>query len=123
MQIQSNLFAPSTTKAPGGSSSNVKSSRQVEPSHQVEQSQKSQGLEASQQVTHGQTDNENSQQHALSAPPQNPSPEELESRLGAKLEYEQQTQGTEGAVAHYLANQHAAQREAIQQMVGIDTYA
>ncbi len=123
MQIQSNLFAPSTASASGVSSSNVKRS-QVEPTHQVEQSQKSQGLdEVSQQVNLGQADDESSQQHALSAPTQNPAPEELESRLGAKLEYEQQTQATEGAVAHYLANQHAAQREAIQQMVGIDTYA
>ncbi|WP_246033116.1 hypothetical protein [Shewanella canadensis] len=122
MQIQPNLFAPSTANTAGISSSNVKRS-QVEPTHQVEQSKKSQGIEVSQQVTLGQTDDESSQQHALSAPPQNPAPEELESRLGAKLEYEQQTQGGDGAVAHYLENQHAAQREAIQQMVGIDTYA
>jgi len=123
MQIQPNLFAPSTGNTSGISSSNVKRS-QVEPTHQVEQSQKSKGLEASQQVGHGQVDSESSQQQdVLSAPLVNTAPEELESRLGAKLEYEQQTQGTEGAVAHYLANQHAAQREAIQQMVGIDTYA
>jgi|GEM_PF-5059154 len=122
MQIQSNLFAPSTASTSGVSSSNVKRS-QVEPTHQVERSQKSQGLEVSQQVNLGQTDGESSQQHVLSVPPQNPAPEELESRLGAKLEYEQQTLATEGAVAHYLANQHAAKREAIQQMVGIDTYA
>jgi len=122
MQIQPNLFAPSTANTPGVSSSNVKRS-QVEPTHQVEQSQKSQGLGASQQVAHDQADSESSQLDVLSAPLVNAAPEELESRLGAKLEYEQQTQGGDGAVAHYLANQHAAQREAIQQMVGIDTYA
>ncbi|BAJ02446.1 hypothetical protein [Shewanella violacea] len=52
-----------------------------------------------------------------------PTPEQLASRLGAKLQYDQHTQASEGAVAQYLTNQHAAEREAIQLMVGIDTYA
>ncbi|WP_299806855.1 hypothetical protein [uncultured Shewanella sp.] len=47
----------------------------------------------------------------------------LQSRLGAHVEYENQTSGQRGAVAQYLINQHAAKREEIQQMVGIDTYA
>jgi len=47
----------------------------------------------------------------------------LTSRLGAHVEYENETQGHRGAVAEYLTNQHAAKREEIQQMVGIDTYA
>ena len=47
----------------------------------------------------------------------------LQSRLGAHVEYENQTRGQQGAVAQYLINQHAAKREEIQQMVGIDTYA
>lgn len=47
----------------------------------------------------------------------------LTSRLGAHIEYENKTQGHRGAMAEYLTNQHAAKREEIQQMVGIDTYA
>lgn len=47
----------------------------------------------------------------------------LKSRLGAHVEYESHTGGQRGAVAQYLINQHAAKREEIQQMVGIDTYA
>ncbi|MDB2386508.1 hypothetical protein N9W21_04105 [Shewanella sp.] len=47
----------------------------------------------------------------------------LSSRLGAHLEYETSTGGHRGAIAEYLTNQHAAKREVIQQMVGIDTYA
>ncbi|MCG9730665.1 hypothetical protein L1D44_12560 [Shewanella sp. Isolate13] len=47
----------------------------------------------------------------------------LQSRLGAHVEYERHTGGQRGAVAQYLINQHAAKREEIQQMVGIDTYA
>ncbi|MCK8045259.1 hypothetical protein MSG37_10195 [Shewanella sp. 1CM18E] len=47
----------------------------------------------------------------------------LQSRLGAHVEYENQTAGQRGAVAEYLIHQHAAKREEIQQMVGIDTYA
>lgn len=47
----------------------------------------------------------------------------LESRLGAHLEYERDTQGQRGALAEYLSNQHAAKREEIQQMVGVDIYA
>ncbi|MGS0680085.1 hypothetical protein ACVBIL_02875 [Shewanella sp. 125m-7] len=47
----------------------------------------------------------------------------LQSRLGAHVEYENHTGGQRGAVAEYLVNQHAAKREEIQQMVGIDTYA
>ncbi|QQX78460.1 hypothetical protein JK628_12775 [Shewanella sp. KX20019] len=47
----------------------------------------------------------------------------LKSRLGAHIEYENETRGHRGAVAEYLTNQHAAKREEIQQMVGIDTYA
>ncbi|WP_375087938.1 hypothetical protein [Shewanella youngdeokensis] len=47
----------------------------------------------------------------------------LKSRLGAHIEYESDTRGQSGAIAAYLTNQHAAKREEIQQMVGIDTYA
>ncbi|QYJ96136.1 hypothetical protein K0J45_11220 [Shewanella alkalitolerans] len=48
--------------------------------------------------------------------------ESLEERLNAKLEYDQQTGGSRGAIGQYLLHQHAAQRDAISQMVGIDTY-
>lgn len=47
----------------------------------------------------------------------------LQSRLGAHVEYENNTAGHRGAVAEYLLHQYAAKREEIQQMVGIDTYA
>lgn len=48
---------------------------------------------------------------------------QLDARLDAKLEYEQNTQAKLGAITTYLHHEHAAQREAISQMVGIDTYA
>ncbi|QYJ92265.1 hypothetical protein [Shewanella spartinae] len=48
--------------------------------------------------------------------------ESLEERLSAKLEYDQQTGGSRGAIGQYLLHQHAAQRDAISQMVGVDTY-
>ncbi|GIU03728.1 hypothetical protein [Shewanella morhuae] len=47
----------------------------------------------------------------------------LQSRLGAHLEYEQDTRGHQGAIAQYLQTQHAAKRDEIQQMVGVDLYA
>ncbi|ASJ96583.1 hypothetical protein [Shewanella marisflavi] len=47
---------------------------------------------------------------------------ELSDRLSAKLEYDQNTQTSRGAIGQYLMHQHAAQRDAISQMVGIDTY-
>lgn len=46
----------------------------------------------------------------------------LQSRLGDLLEYEQNTRGHQGAIAQYLQTQHAAKREEIQQMVGVDIY-
>lgn len=51
------------------------------------------------------------------------SAQNLQSRLGARLEYEQNTRGHHGAIAQYLQTQHAAKREEIQQMVGVDIYA
>ncbi len=53
------------------------------------------------------------------------STQNLQSRLGAQLEYERNTQGHQGqgAIAQYLQTQHAAKREEIQQMVGVDLYA
>ena len=51
------------------------------------------------------------------------SSQNLQSRLGAQLEYEQSTRGHQGAIAQYLQTQHAAKREEIQQMVGVDIYA
>lgn len=53
----------------------------------------------------------------------NSSAMQLDARLDAKLEYEQNTQAKQGAISTYLQHEHAAQREAISQMVGIDTYA
>lgn len=47
----------------------------------------------------------------------------LQSKLGAHLEYEQDTRGHQGAIAQYLQTQHAAKRDEIQQMVGVDLYA
>lgn len=49
--------------------------------------------------------------------------DDLDSRLDALLEYEQQVQSHKGAIAQYLLTQHAAKREEIQLMVGIDLYA
>ncbi|WP_153913501.1 hypothetical protein [Shewanella sp. TC10] len=56
----------------------------------------------------------------------------IKSAVDAKLQYDHQTssnpqqhhsQGSAGAIKEYLLNQHATQREQIQQMVGIDLYA
>ncbi|GIU27128.1 hypothetical protein [Shewanella colwelliana] len=49
--------------------------------------------------------------------------QDLDAKLDAKLEYERNTQAKQGAISSYLLNEHAEQREAISQMVGIDTYA
>jgi len=51
------------------------------------------------------------------------SSQNLQLRLGTRLEYEQNTRGHQGAIAQYLQTQHAAKREEIQQMVGVDIYA
>ncbi|WP_076537708.1 hypothetical protein [Shewanella sp. UCD-KL21] len=63
---------------------------------------------------------------------------EFDSKLDAKLQYDNdmasatrdkpfkdhcQTLASAGAIQEYLINQHSAQREHIQQMVGIDLYA
>ncbi|WP_285165023.1 hypothetical protein [Shewanella goraebulensis] len=56
----------------------------------------------------------------------------IKSAVDAKVQYDNQTstnaqqhhsQGSAGAIKEYLLNQHAVQREQIQQMVGIDLYA
>lgn len=51
------------------------------------------------------------------------SSQNLQLRLETRLEYEQNTRGHQGAIAQYLQTQHAAKREEIQQMVGVDIYA
>ncbi|QYK00046.1 hypothetical protein [Shewanella psychrotolerans] len=48
---------------------------------------------------------------------------QLNARLDAKLEYDKNTQATQSAISTYLLHEHAAQRDSISQMVGIDTYA
>jgi len=47
----------------------------------------------------------------------------LDERLSAKLAYDKQTRGNQGAIAQYLLTQYADKREQIQKMVGIDLYA
>ena len=47
---------------------------------------------------------------------------QLSARLDAKLEYDKNTQATQSAISTYLLHEHAAQRDSISQMVGIDTY-
>ncbi|MCE9678606.1 hypothetical protein LZP69_05290 [Shewanella sp. AS1] len=46
----------------------------------------------------------------------------LSDRLDAKLEYDRQTQSSDYAISAYLKCEYAAKRDAISQMVGIDTY-
>jgi hypothetical protein len=41
----------------------------------------------------------------------------------ARVEYDSDTYSQRGAIAQYLSTQHFAQRDEIQQMVGIDLYA
>ncbi|NRD73833.1 hypothetical protein HQQ94_11405 [Shewanella sp. VB17] len=90
--------------------------------HQLEHGKKSQGLENS----HFESMTVNGDEAHLPTKmlsTESMTAELLSARLGAKLEYEQSLQGSEGAVGEYLANENAAAREQIQQMVGIDTYA
>jgi hypothetical protein len=47
----------------------------------------------------------------------------LQLKRDAKLEYDNNTRTQQGAIASYLNTQHAAKRDEIQQMVGIDLYA
>jgi hypothetical protein len=47
----------------------------------------------------------------------------MELKRDAKLEYDNNTRTQQGAIASYLNTQHAAKRDEIQQMVGIDLYA
>ncbi|QLE85786.1 MULTISPECIES: hypothetical protein [Shewanella] len=48
---------------------------------------------------------------------------DMAAKQQAQLEYDQNANTHQGAIGAYLTNQHAEQRDAISQMVGIDTYA
>jgi hypothetical protein len=127
MQVQQNIFGTSqahssSVPSSNGSSSNIKPNSSIDAAQQVERAKRSQGLDSHQIESVGVNRDEVDTQveGQLS---ELTTPEQLESRLGAKLEYERALQGSDGAVAHYLANEYAAAREEIQQMVGIDTYA
>ncbi|NRB23309.1 hypothetical protein [Shewanella sp.] len=127
MQIQTNhynvLKSGSSSIAPASIDAiTLTPSERVESSSRVEQLDK---VHASPQreETRERAAEGLSNEPLLASQVQSPAPDPLASRLGARLEYEQQTQASDGAVAQYLTNQHAAEREAIQQMVGIDTYA
>ncbi|AQS36461.1 hypothetical protein Sps_01293 [Shewanella psychrophila] len=127
MQIQTNhsnvLKSGASSIAPASLDAiKLNTGNRVESSSRVQQSDKVQGLAQREEVRENDSD-ESSSKQAMAVDIQSPIPDPLASRLGAKLQYEQQTQTSEGAVAQYLTNQHAAEREAIQQMVGIDTYA
>ncbi len=127
MQVQQNIFGTSQAHSssapnPNGASSNIKPNSNIDATQQVERAKRSQGLDSNQiDSTRVSQDDVETQLEVQLA--EQTTPEPLESRLGAKLEYERALQGSDGAVAHYLANEHAAAREEIQQMVGIDTYA
>ena len=127
MQVQQNVFGSSQAHSssvpnPNGANSNIKPNSNIDATQQVERAKRSQGLDSNQidSTRVSQDDVETPLDVQLS---EQTTPEPLESRLGAKVEYERALQGSDGAVAHYLANEHAAAREEIQQMVGIDTYA
>lgn len=127
MQIQPNIFGTSQAHSssvpnPNGPSSNIKPNPSIDATQQVERAKRSQGLDSSRIESSGVSRDDAATQLEIQLS-QQITPEQLESRLGAKLEYERALQGSDGAVAHYLANEHAAAREEIQQMVGIDTYA
>jgi len=47
----------------------------------------------------------------------------LSAKQQAHVEYDSDTYSQRGAIAQYLSTQHSAQRDEIQQMVGIDLYA
>ena len=127
MQVQQNIFGTSQAHSSSVLSSNapspnIKPNSSIDAAQQVERTKRSQGLDSSQIESAGVNRDDVDSQLEVQLFEQT-TPEQLESRLGAKLEYERALQGSDGAVAHYLANEHAAAREEIQQMVGIDTYA
>lgn len=123
MQIQANIFDTSRPKTSATAVDATKTNSTVEPSGFIEAIEKAKRIStegiASQSPS---SEQENSEQH-LALEPQLPTPEQVDSRVDAKLQYEQNTQSADGAVAQYLTTQHAEEREAIQQMVGIDLYA
>ncbi|MEC4724355.1 hypothetical protein HWQ46_02180 [Shewanella sp. D64] len=127
MQVQQNIFGTSQAHSSSVLSSNtpspnIKPNSSIDAAQQVERAKRSQGLDSNQIESVGVNRDDVDSQLEVQLFEQT-TPEQLESRLGAKLEYERALQGSDGAVAHYLANEHAAAREEIQQMVGIDTYA
>ena len=127
MQIQTNHFnvlkSGSSSIAPASQDAiSLNTSDRVESSSRVEQIDKVRASSQKEESREGAAE-DSSNELLLDTHVQSTTPEQLAFRLGAKLEYEQQTQASDGAVAQYLTNQHAAEREAIQQMVGIDTYA
>lgn len=127
MQIQPTILRSPQTYSSNASSKNsttvnISPNAAVEGVNQVERGKKIQGLETRQIESLGSnSDEDNAVTNALVSEPM--TAELLSARLDAKLEYEQALQGSEGAVGEYLANENAAAREEIQQMVGIDTYA
>ncbi|ACA86390.1 conserved hypothetical protein [Shewanella woodyi ATCC 51908] len=126
MQVQANYFGSSQAQVSGVSgangSSQVKPNSAIDAAEQIERVKQGQGLEKALIDANSASKDIHDTQGGVQLFEQT-TPEQLSNRLGAKLEYERAIQGSEGAVAHYLANEHAAAREEIQQMVGIDTYA
>ncbi|WP_076409695.1 hypothetical protein [Shewanella sp. UCD-KL12] len=124
MLIQNTVFdAPKSKPITANGTETVNPSKQVEVTGFVEGIEKSQALVNQNKSIQQASDEPQGEQQGQSAEPQLPTPEQVSSRVDAKLHYEQQTQSSAGAVAQYLTTQHAQEREAIQQMVGIDLYA
>ncbi|QFU22547.1 hypothetical protein FM038_010505 [Shewanella eurypsychrophilus] len=124
MQIQASIFDAPQTKSP-----TLVSVEQANASHNVEAQGPVEGVEKAQNISSNdmanQTDllDKDVLQQGQHSEPQLPTQEQVASRVDAKLQYEKQTQSNDSAVAQYLTTQHAQEREAIQQMVGIDIYA
>jgi hypothetical protein len=70
------------------------------------------GMQAPAQQSHGLSEALSSDELAM-----------LQLKRDAKVEYDNNTRTQQGAIASYLNTQHAAKRDEIQQMVGIDIYA
>lgn len=100
----------------------IESTTQVE---QVKSAQATQEAKATQTTQVNERQNAESQKEGSSGKNSQiiVSEQALESKLDAHVEYEGETQGHRGAISQYLQTQHAAKREEIQQMVGVDIYA
>ncbi len=120
MQTSGVYIADSTTPS---ISSSVASNRAVLPSAPIDASTQVSPLTGSKAVQARSGIEQDKERQSSQSTDVIVSEQELESKLDAHVEYDRDTQGHRGAISVYLQTQHAAKREEIQQMVGVDLYA